>query len=201
MRHSVAPKIIEQYRKTLVDAFTTSRITWRHNKEGQPRRPPPSKPHKEGNMTKTAEFYRDEAKQCRARAAESFERCGADGFLSQCAADLSARLADTRARLVAAGNVSTFTGLYAGDRRVAAKQITSRFGVCWLLREDETALISQRGSVFLPCGENSRVLRALGLAERAETAPAWATLAGEANVGVLVFRTGDKWGLDSILER
>jgi hypothetical protein len=151
------------------------------------------------NMPKTSQYYREYAQQCRARAADSFERCDTDGFLTQYAAELTAQLADRRAHLVEAGNVAVFTGLYAGVRRVAARQITSRFGFCWVLREDETDLIRQRGSVFLPCGKNSRVLRALGLAEREETSPAWATLAGKDNVGVLVFRTGDEWGQDSVL--
>ena len=67
-------------------------------------------------------------------------------------------------------------------------------------------MIARRGKKFLPTGKRSRILKELGLAERAELAPAWVCLsgsgtglAGAMSVGIATFRTGDKWGGDAKL--
>lgn len=73
-----------------------------------------------------------------------------------------------------------------------------------MLRDDEQALIRARGKRYLPTGSKSRVLRALGLREAHELAPAWCALDGSgtglsglATVHVSVYRTGDPWGQDA----
>jgi hypothetical protein len=123
------------------------------------------------------------------------------------ARDLNRGLEATRKDIDAAGGTAEFTGLYAGDRRVAARVINTKFGAAWLLDDSEAELIAKRGKKFLPTGANSRVLRDLGLAERAERAPAGAVLDGEGRgweglmtVRVKVYRSGDKWGADAKLE-
>ena len=154
-------------------------------------------------MAKTAADYRAEAEDYRRREEESFQRSDTDGFLSQWALSLSARKADLNASLIEAGG-GTFVGLYEGERRVAAKIIDGQYGSQWLLAREETSIIGRRGKRYLPTGRKSRVLAALGLAERTELAPAAAAvlgsgtgLSGAANAYVGAVRTGDEWGRDA----
>ena len=113
-------------------------------------------------LKRVAERHEAAAKVFEDRAWESFQRCDTDGFLSQWASQEGARLARLLARLAESGYMSTFWGLYEGDRRVKAKEINTKFGTCWLLHEDEQELISKRGKPFLPTGGNSRILKGLG---------------------------------------
>ena len=138
------------------------------------------------------------------RAAASYERSGTDGFLSQWASGLTSQLHSAQIRLLAGDLTASFDGLYEGERRVKAKIIRTQYGQCWLLHEDETALIEKRGKAFVPFGKNSRIHKSLGLTQEFETAPAWADvhgegrgLAGAASCSIRYFRTGDKWGLDA----
>lgn len=155
-------------------------------------------------MTKTAQDYRVDAAASRKREQESWERSDTDGFLSQWASGISARLSDRKAAILEAGGKAQFLGLYQGDRRVKARMIETRFGCSWLLHDDETELRAKRGKPFLPTGKRSRVLRGLGLREAWEMAPAWATIMGSgtglsgcASAYVGDFRTGCKWGCDA----
>lgn len=153
---------------------------------------------------KTAAEYRADAAAIGARRLESIDRCDTDGFVSQWASGLSMLLAEKHARLAEAGFVAEFDGLYQGDRRVAAKRIGGNFGLQWLLAPSETALIAKRGKPYLPVGGYSRVLRALGLSERLEMAPAWAGYGGRGHglsgsAWVETYRDGDEWGADATL--
>jgi len=157
--------------------------------------------------TKTADDFRASAAEREKRAADSFERCDTDGFLSQWASGINAQLDRTKAGLIEDGKTALFDGLFEGDRRVKAKIIRTQFGSCWLLHDDEADLIERRGKKFLPTGDNSRVLRDLGLRQAGERAPAWAAFGGEGrglgsltSVRIDVFRTGDPWGMDAIEE-
>jgi hypothetical protein len=142
----------------------------------------------------------------RKAAHDSFERCDTDGFLSQCALDITARQFERQAHIAEAGGLAEFTGLYQGERRVAARLVPGFRGrSTWLLRDDEAERFGRR---FVPfaAGRSSRVQKALGLAERAEMAPAIACLAGSgtglsgcASAFVSVKRTGCEWGLDATL--
>ena len=153
-----------------------------------------------------ASKYREAANAAYEAEFESFDRCDTDGCVSQFAHNLMGRLNDTLARLEEDGKVSKFIGLYEGDRRVKAKMGYGQYGSYWLLHDDEERLIASRGKRFLPTGSRSRVLKNLGLFEREELAPAWATLdsngtglGGLASCKVVVYRTGDKWGGDAKL--
>lgn len=135
---------------------------------------------------------------------ESYESCDTDGFVSQWAHGINADLHRRKAEIEEAGGMAEFTGLYEGARRVKAKIIHSQYGYAWVLHEDEKYLIQQRGKVFLPTGKRSRVLKALGLSERKEYAPAGACidgsgtgLAGAASCYILTYRKGCKWGTDA----
>tara|TARA_R110000824_G_scaffold66183_5_gene171864 strand:- start:564 stop:1055 length:492 start_codon:yes stop_codon:yes gene_type:complete len=154
----------------------------------------------------TSAALRESAATRDKRAAESFERCDTDGFVTQWASGITASLDRTKADLIDADKLGEFTGLFEGDRRVKAKTIETKFGSSWLLSDDEPDLIARRGKKFLPVGKRSRILKELGLAERRELAPAWACLAGSgtglagaASVRVVTFRTGCKWGSDTKL--
>ena len=152
----------------------------------------------------TSAELRESAAVREQRAADSFERCDTDGFVSQWASGITARLDRTKADLIDAGKMGEFTGLFEGDRRVKAKIIETKFGSSWLLSDDETDLIARRGKKFLPVGKRSRILKELALTERLELAPAWACLDGSGtglasamSVHVAIFRTGCKWGSDA----
>lgn len=147
-----------------------------------------------------------EAAESRRKEAESFDRCDTDGFLSQWAHGITARLADARADIIEAGGVARFTGLYQGTRRVKARIIATHFGYSWLLHEDEQELWAARGKPFLPVGKRSRVLKAHGLAEKPEMAPADARISGSGKglsgcTGAVIstFRTGCRWGSDAVM--
>ncbi len=175
------------------------------------------------NQNLSANELREKASESRRRVQESWERSDTDGFLSQWAGDLSARLYTTQAQLVEANKQSDFAGLYdvTGEtpRRVAAKLIDGQFGQSWLLRDDEAAKYGRR---FIPFagvrlldeldaqGFNqwepkvSRIQKKLGLVEMREMAPAWAKIDGKGHglsgtAWVAVYRSGDKWGQDATL--
>ena len=134
-------------------------------------------------------------------ALASFERCDTDGALSQWGLRMNADLNRLKARIFQNGGVSTFTGLYQGDRRVKARIIDTKFGIAWLLHEDEADLIAARGKPFLPTGPNSYVLAGLGLCERDETDAAYAKV-GDGCMSTarpVVLRKGDQWGQNAVL--
>jgi hypothetical protein len=161
---------------------------------------------------KDAAYWRDEARRARQREEESFQRSDTDGCVSQWCLGFTAREADARAEILENHGTSLFCGLYEGFRRVKAKQIETEFGWCWLLDQSETALIAKRGKRFVPCEgyrRKSRVLSKLGLSERYERAPAWAKVdapagakgfSGLTSLYINVYRTGDEWGSDALLE-
>lgn len=145
---------------------------------------------------------RNQAQDLHAEARESFERCDTDGFVSQWADGINARRHELAADLADQNNESTFVGLYEGDRRVRAKKISTRYGLAWLLHDSETDLIERRGKPFLPEGDNSRVLKQLGLEQRGEIDAARAEIVGGSGKGlsgaatchVSAVRDGDEWG-------
>mgnify|MGYP003661643241 CR=1 FL=1 len=141
----------------------------------------------------TSEQYRARARECEAQARESFERCDTDGFRSQHALGLGARLNDLKADLTDAGCMCRWSGLYDGDRRLRAKVITTRFGTAWLLDECEA---EKYGRKFVPDGPRSTVQKKLGLSERGELAPTWATTN---ETSACCFRSGCEWGTDAEL--
>jgi hypothetical protein len=82
--------------------------------------------------------YRQRAAASRERSRESFERCDTDGFLSQWASDINARLYDLKALVAEQGGKSSFPHLHTLDGRpVKAKVIKGRFGLCWALLDEQ----------------------------------------------------------------
>lgn len=164
-------------------------------------------------MTATAEQLaqaadlRNSAKAYDDRRNESFGRCDTDGFLTQWASGLHSQVDRMRAKILEAGGVAEFIGLFDKDnRRVKARLIETKFGYSWLLHEDEVDLITRRGKKFLPEGFNSRILKNLGLREAWEMAPADAKVEGRGyglsgDAWAAQYRTGCKWGTDATFSR
>jgi len=152
------------------------------------------------HLTAQAEALEAEAREATQRAYDSFERSDTDGCLTQWAAGITADLRRVQARILRDGEKASFCGLYEGDRRVAARLITTQFGTSWLLRDDEALRFGRK---FIPEGDNSRVQKTLGLHEAMETAPAAAKTASNGtglsgNVWIETYRTGCKWGSDAV---
>ncbi len=137
---------------------------------------------------------------------ENFD-ISSDNYISVHCASLNARLENVCSDIESNGGKALLRGLYEGDRRVAAKLITTKYGKCWLLADSESELIAARGKPFLPRGlkgANSRVLKSLDLAECDEWDSAYAAYSGDgcglsslSTVRVSIYRTGDEFGADA----
>lgn len=165
------------------------------------------------NNQKEIEVLRQEAADREQMAHESFERCDTDGFLSQWAHGFIAQEKRAHADLLENNGEHVFTGLYEGDRRVAAKviQVKNKFSYktesTWILRDDEA---SKFGRKFIPFDYSGKgkIQKSLGLTQKQEWAKAFVTtvsngtgLAGAASARVVTLRQteGDEWGLSSRL--
>jgi hypothetical protein len=141
----------------------------------------------------TASELREQAAACRAEAAASFERCDTDGFLSQWASGITARLKDTQAEIAEAGGTAVFARweLQKDGRRVLTRKVSTRYGEKW--RIDETDEWITYGS------ERAAKRRGYEMGEVIERAEAGACIAGSgtglsgaASCYVKVFRKGAK---------
>jgi hypothetical protein len=104
----------------------------------------------EERMT-TAAALREQAAQHEQDAAESFERCDTDGFLSQWASGLNAQQARKQANIEEAGGIATFfryrLETLEGEA-VAAKLINGRYGECWALCDEQGTFTGKFISAF-----------------------------------------------------
>lgn len=95
--------------------------------------------------TETAERYREMAKECRKRSAESWERSDTDGFLSQWASDVMANEYDMLADLVDDGGMIETRALFTLDGVIASvDQRDGQFGPYWLLNDGATYFYGKR---------------------------------------------------------
>jgi hypothetical protein len=161
----------------------------------------------------TALQHRQAAEECRIREEESWQRSDTDGFVSQWCNSLGAREHQMNAEIAEAGGVALFQGLYCGERRVLAKQVSRPcFGApwkkehVWLLHPDEERVFGRRYIPVTYAGKTSRVQKALNICQRSEKAPAIAKVMGGgtgmdglASCFVGVKRIGDEWGADAVL--
>lgn len=150
-----------------------------------------------GQPTKTAEDYRAEAAAAERQAAESFDRCDTDGFMSQWASGLTAEVARANARIVEAGGTAEFPALFDLDGNlVAAKLIDGRYGAVWglLADDDPGSEITDWVSAF---PKRATTIERKGYREGVVSAPAgaktWAPadargLSGATQVTVRVYR-------------
>lgn len=152
---------------------------------------------------KTAEELKAMAGAERQEAEDSFQRCDTDGFLSQWANGLTAELYSRQAEIVKNNGKADFIGLYEGERRVKAREISvkNKFApwttdYVWLVDDSDPVATKRK---FIPTGEKSRVQKSLGLSERKESDTAKAEITGRGtglsgSAWVITVRTGDKWG-------
>lgn len=81
---------------------------------------------------KTADEWRATMRRHHSDAADSFERCDTDGFLSQWASGVNAAHAETCAELADANGRATFPALFdLNGNHVPARQVPTRYGVSW----------------------------------------------------------------------
>lgn len=145
------------------------------------------------------------ARDARARAEESFQRCDTDGFLSQWASNLGAQKDERQIRILENGGCAEFTVLCSGDSEV----VTTRFRFFpvhlaqpWLgvkkVWDLGTELGEKIGRRWIPTGKNSRIQKQFGFHEEQRWFPAEAAittgrsggrgLSGAANAYVGIFR-------------
>src|SRR5215467_366677 len=84
-----------------------------------------------------AQQERETAAAHREAAAESFERCDTDGFVSQWAHGVLGQQHDLQARIEERGGTWTFTGLFdiVSGKRVEARLVSTRYGRSWCIRD------------------------------------------------------------------
>jgi hypothetical protein len=85
-------------------------------------------------MDHTPDQWREMARECHQRSAESFERCDTDGFLSQWASTVTGRLYERLATVAESGGRWTFTTLAdaAGNVIEGAREVKTRYGWAWV---------------------------------------------------------------------
>lgn len=163
--------------------------------------------------TDQAQALRDEAARADKRAADSFDRCDTDGFLSQWASNITARKLRMEADLLEAGGMHTFQGLFnAAGQRVQAKQAKCQayqggYETKWLVFGGGGTVAHW---VAIPQNAEAPTMRSkmgkLGLHEEPELAPAKVEtkgsgtgLAGAASVYVGYTRTDGGHPTDAVL--
>jgi len=130
----------------------------------------------------TAEALREDARRHEQEAADSFDRCDTDGFVTQWAHGINAEVARLQADIVEQGGTWTFQGLFdseTGDRvKARIVRVAGYYGTTvskWVvLDEDDNA------THWVPAyksGKQSKLYK-LGLEERDEVAPAKADTGG-----------------------
>lgn len=145
-------------------------------------------------MTTKAEELRAEAAQHEQDAADSFERCDTDGFLSQWASGINARLDRLRADVVEAGGIGTFAKdvlVTLDGEETDARLVKTRYGLRWRLDSTDEWLGHRPARESTLASKGYREVEVYEVAPaRADTwAPAGATgLSGATSVSVGVFR-------------
>jgi hypothetical protein len=131
--------------------------------------------------TTTAASLKAKAAQHEQNAADSFESCDTDGFLSQWASGLSAQQARKQAEIEEAGGIATFfteSLIDADGNPIAAKQLHGQYGYYWALLDES----GQFTGTFASAGKKGPTskLAKLGLTETKTyfTAPAKAKIMG-----------------------
>lgn len=145
--------------------------------------------------TDTAAALRTEAARHEREAAESFERCDTDGFLSQWGSGMNAELARRSADIAEAGGVWTFerTRLQTADGQPTdARMVDTRYGRRWRLDSTDQWL------PYMPARESTLGKRGYREVTETEVAPAkaihWAPegargLSGATSVQTVIIRT------------
>lgn len=95
-------------------------------------------------MTTSTE-YRTQADQARQSAADSFDRCDTDGFLSQWASGLTAQQCDANAKLADDGGKMEHVALFTLDGEIASThQGSGQYGPFWVLNDAAAEKLGRR---------------------------------------------------------
>jgi hypothetical protein len=151
-------------------------------------------------MEKTAEQFRAEAAAHRQDARDSWERSDTDGFLSQWASGINARMADDQAKLAEAGGIATFerTILVTLEGEATdARRVETRYGTKWRLDSTDQwlAYMPERESTLAKKGYKETTITAVAKARVKTWAPPGARgLSGATSVTVITERADDLEG-------
>ena len=164
-----------------------------------------NEPNTTSDRATRAEALRAQANDCDRKAAESFDRCDTDGFLSQWANGITGQQLRAQARIEENGGTMTFARTIVVDadgNDVGARQVHTRYGYKWRIDSRDLWV------AYNPTG--SRGLAKYGLSEVdvIEVGPAKAIiegtgkgLAGAASCYVRIVRTdrrpSEGWHLHS----
>jgi hypothetical protein len=112
-------------------------------------------------MDHTPDEWREMSRECYRREQESFDRCDTDGFLSQWASSMTARLYSLAADVAEQGGMWPFRTLADADGKPidGAREVRTRYGWAWVLpdgtwfnpskaRSDERADANNRAKGF-----------------------------------------------------
>lgn len=147
------------------------------------------------NTPKTADQLRAEAAQHDRDAAESFDRCDTDGFVSQWASGQMAGLRRREAELAEHGNTWTFsrTRLVKLDgSETDARAVDTRYGRKWRLDSTDQWLpwMPKRESTLAKHGYREVTETEVAPAKAIHWSPSGARgISGATSVQVIVFRT------------
>lgn len=143
--------------------------------------------------------HREKAREHERAKAESEERSGADGFMSQWAHGVNASRERLAAEIEENDGRYEFPGLYdvESGERVRAKLIDGRYGPCWAICDEAGEFTGKFVGAF---PEKEETLERKGYEERTELAPAKAVLRGEnkVNVRAVAVRTDGGYPDDAI---
>lgn len=140
---------------------------------------------------RTAEQWREQARQSNQRAADSFASCDTDGFLSQWASGIMAREYMLKADLAEAGGMWSFSVLTDLDGvMVPAKRIETRYGTKWAVFESFEDMAAYGATILAWIGTGERAMKNKGYALGWVKARGYATThggnGGYTSVGVMV---------------
>ena len=152
--------------------------------------------------TTTSEALRAEAGRHDQEAADSFDRCDTDGFVSQWAHGITGQKLRAQADIEDNGGYAAFPALYDLDgNRVPAKLIDGKYGLCWALITPGTDTFTGQFVKAFP--KREATMTGKGYREGHELAPARAVIAGSgtglsgaASCYVRTIRTDDGTGQD-----
>lgn len=143
----------------------------------------------------TAAALRAAASQHRQNAAESFDRCDTDGFVSQWASGINARVADRNAEIADHGGMWTFERVVlerTDGTPVEARAVQTRYGMKWRVDATDSWLAYRpaRVSTLAKHGYRERTETEVAPARAITSAPAGARgFSGLTSVSVVIIRT------------